>query len=104
MFINFDGTTITQRTELYQYRFYLETLLTCGSDAVTSHLKNAYSYLDIGDLTCDPTKADTTNKWFISRWDRIKKCEEMKLLGRLHSDICNVILYLLPGVKLDKTR
>ena len=55
-----------------------------------------------GDLlACVPTKAESTNKVFIDRWDRIKQSKELQLLGRLHSDICNVILYLLPGVKLQ---
>jgi hypothetical protein len=33
---------ITQSTELYHYRAYLETLLIYGSDAANSHLTNAY--------------------------------------------------------------
>ena len=81
---------------------YLETLLTYGSDAAASHMTNAYWYLDNVDLlACYPTKAETTNKGFIARWDRIKQSKEVQLLGRLHNDICNVIPYLLPGVKLQ---
>ena len=34
-----NGTQITQATDLYNYRAYLETLLTHGSDAAESHLK-----------------------------------------------------------------
>ena len=34
---------------------------------------------------------------------RIKQSKEVQLLGRLFYDICNVIPYLLPGVKLDKS-
>jgi hypothetical protein len=40
--ITLNGTTITQSTDLYQYRAYLETLLTYSTDAETSHLTNAY--------------------------------------------------------------
>ena len=39
--ISLNGTQITQGTDLYNYRAYLETLLTYGSDAAESHLKNA---------------------------------------------------------------
>ena len=100
--ITFNGTSITQSTDLYQYRAYLETLLNYDTDAASSHLTNAYLYVDNGDiLACDSTNAESTkstNHGFIARWDRIKQSKEVQLLGRLHSDVCNVIPYLLPGV------
>ena len=99
--ITLNGTSITQSTDLYQYRAYLETLLTYGADAATSHLTNAYWYVDNGNLLpCDPTKADSSNREFVARWDRIKQSKEVQLFGRLLSDICKVISYLLPGLKL----
>ena len=56
--------------------------------------------MDNGDLlACDPTKAESTNRGFIARWDRIKQSKEFQLFGTLHSEICNVIAFLLPGVK-----
>ena len=88
----------------YHYRAYLETLLTNGSDAVTSHLTNAFWYNDTGDVgPCDPTAAvtDATNKGFIRRWDRIKQSREVEMVGRLHTDICNVPTHLLPGVRIQ---
>ena len=51
-------------------------------------------------MPCDP-KADSRNTWFIARWNLVKQSKEVQLLGGLHSDICNVIPYLLPGVKLQ---
>jgi len=55
-----------------------------------------------GDLqACDPTKAESTNKAFIPRWDRIKQSKEVRLFGSLHGVICNVIPYMLLGVKLQ---
>ena len=39
-----NGTTITQSGEHYNYRSYLETLLTYGNDAAATHLTNAYWY------------------------------------------------------------
>jgi len=38
--ISVNGPQITQATKLYNYRAYIETLLTCGSDAAASHLTN----------------------------------------------------------------
>ena len=87
---------ITQ-TDLYQYRSYLETILTYGCEAADSHLTNGSWYLDTGGLLpCDKNKA--TNTGFIGRWTLVKQSKELQLLGMLHSDICNVIPYLLPGI------
>ena len=81
---------------------YLETLLTYGRDDSTSHLTNSFWYLDSGDLqACDPTIADPANMGFVARWNRIKQRKEVQLIGRLNSDICNVVPYLLPGVNLQ---
>jgi len=94
--------TITQAAELYNYLSFFETILTYGSDAATSHLTNAFWYLNDGNLLpCYSTAADAKNKGFITRWDRIKQSKEVKLYGRIHSDICNVPLYLIPGVRLQ---
>jgi len=74
--------------------------LTYGSDATATHLTNAFCYLDDGDLLpCDPTAADTKNKVFITRWNWIGQSKEVQIYGRFHSDICNVPLYLIPGVQ-----
>jgi hypothetical protein len=44
---------------------------------------------------------EPTNTGFVARWNRIKQSKEVQLIGRLHSDICNVVTYLLPCVKLQ---
>jgi len=99
------GITITQSSEQYNYRSYLETLLTYGTDAAATHLTNAYWYRDTGDmLPCDPTSATITamtNRGFIIRWDKLSASKELQLFGRLHSDLFNVPLVLLPGVSLQ---
>jgi hypothetical protein len=100
--ISLDGVNITPATVLYHYRAYLETLLTCGSDAANKHLRTAGRYAVSGDLlACDPTAADSTNTGFIKRWNRQKQSKVTELYGRLHSDICNVNTFLLPGVRLQ---
>jgi len=100
--IALNGVTITQATELYNCRSYFETLLTYDSDAAAMHLTNAFWYLDDGDLLpCDPTAADAKIKVFITRWNRIKQSKNVQLYGRIHSDICNVPLYLIPGVRIQ---
>jgi hypothetical protein len=89
--ISLNGVNITPTSELYHYHSYLETLLTYGSDASNSHLKNAYWYLDEGDvLAGDPTSDSIKDKGFVKRWVRQKQ-----------SDICNVSQFLLSGVRMQ---
>jgi len=93
---------ITQSVDLYNYRAYLETLLSYGIDVAISHLTNSYWYKDVGDMMpCDPTKAESTNTGFIDRCNRQKQSKEIEMYGRIHSDICNVPKSLLPGIKLQ---
>jgi hypothetical protein len=99
---NIERETITQTTDLYQYRSYLETLLNYGSDAATPDLTNGFWYLDTVDLQpSDPNKILSRNTVFIASWTLVKQSEDVQLLGRLQSDICNVIPYLIPGVELQ---
>ena len=100
-----NSTTVTQSSEHYNYRLYLETLLTYGTNAAATHLTNAYWYRDTGDmLPCDPAAKSvtaTTNREFITRWDRLSASKGLQLFGRLHSDLFNVPLVLPPGVSLQ---
>jgi len=97
--LTLNGTTITQTTELYPYRSYLETLLIYGSDAAAAHLTKAFWYVDYGEiLPCDPTKAVSKEKVFKDQWIRIVQSKEVQVFGRINNDIFNVILYLLPGL------
>jgi len=68
--VSLNGTTITQATELYNYRSLLETLLTYGNDAATTLLRNAMWIMDDGNIAaCDPTSVDSSNnKGFMTRW------------------------------------
>jgi hypothetical protein len=52
-------------------------------------------------LACDPTAADAKNNSFITRLNRQKQSEVQEFYGRLHSDICNVPIFLLPVVRLQ---
>jgi hypothetical protein len=60
--IAFNNVTITQFTEIYNYRTYMESLLTYGTDAADTRLTNAFWYLDSADpLACNPTAPDAKN-------------------------------------------
>ena len=100
-----NGTTITQSGEHYNYRSYLETLLTYGADAAATHLTNAYLYREnIDMMPCDPptvTVTAVTNRGFITCWDRLSASKVLQLFGRLHCYLFNVPLVILPGVSLQ---
>jgi len=89
--------------EPYNYRTLLETLLTYGTDAATTHLRNAMWIMDGGNVVpCDPSSDDASNnKGFVTHWSLTKKSQEIDLYGRVHSDFCNVPVYLLPGVRVQ---
>ena len=101
--MSLNGTTITQTTELYNYRSLLVILLTYGTDAATTHLRNAMWIMDHGNMVaCDPSSDDASNnKGFVTRWSLTKKSQEIKLYMRVHSDFCNVPVYLLPGFRIQ---
>ena len=96
------GMNITQATELHIYRSYFVFILTFASDTAATHLTNVVRYLDDGDLLpCDPTHADAKNKDFIIRWNSIKQSKLVLLYGRIHTDICSLPLYLVPGLRMQ---
>jgi len=88
--------------DLYNYRPYLGTILSYGNDEASSHLTNNYRYKDAGEmLPCDPTKAESTNTGSIDILNGQKQSKEIEMYGRIHSDLCNVPKFLLPGVRLQ---
>jgi len=97
-----NGVTITQESEHYNYHSYLETVLTYGTDAAATHFTNAYWYRETGDmLLCDPsavTLTATTNRGFITGWDKRSATKYLQLFGR---DLFKVTIVLLLGVSLQ---
>ena len=100
-----NGFPVTQSHEHYNYRAYLETLLTYGTDAASLHLSNYYWYLHNGDMkSCDPmveTFNSHTDDGFIARTSRLIGSRYVQLFERLHTDLCNIPLFLLPKVQLQ---
>ena len=101
--LSLNGSTITQATELYNYRSLLQTLLTYGTDAATTHLRNAMWIMEGGNMVaCDPSSDDgSKNKGFVTRWSPTKKSHEIEIYGRVNSDFCIVPVCLLPGVRVQ---
>jgi len=103
--VTFNGVKMTQASENYRYSSYLETLMNYGPNAAANHLSNAYWYIDIGDMQPVDASAENvtamSNKRFILRWNMIRASREVELFGRLHSDVCNLPLYVLPVVRVQ---
>ena len=99
--------SLSSRYEHYNYGAYLETLFTYGTDAASSHLSNSYWNLDNWDMNpCGPmaqTHTSAKNGGFIARWARNSGCRDVQIYGRVHTDLCNVPLFLLPRVQLKIT-
>jgi len=95
-----NGITITQASEKFNYRSYLETLMTYGSNVQASHPSNVYWYRETTDMyPCYPTSVNLTagtNRGFI-----ISASKEDQNFGRLHSDVCTIPLNLTLGVMLQ---
>jgi hypothetical protein len=80
--IALNEVNITHSGDLYNYRAYLETLLSYGVDASKSHLTNSYWYKDVGNmLPCDPTNAKLKNTGFIDMLNRQKQSKKLKCTG-----------------------
>ena len=62
-------------------------------------------YLDNGDMNpCEhmaETHISATNGGFTARWARAICSRDVQLLGRLHTDLCNFPLFLMPRVQLQ---
>jgi hypothetical protein len=102
--VTLTGVAVTQSNEHYNYLSYLETLLTYSTNTADSHLTKTYWYLESGDMRpCGPLveiHTATTNEGFIARWPRLTGNRDFQLFGLLHTDLCNVPFFLLPGLRL----
>lgn len=60
--VTLNGVSMMSSENLYPYRSYLQTLLTNGSDAATSHLTKAFWYLNNGNMiACKPDDTYTAD-------------------------------------------
>jgi hypothetical protein len=97
--VSLNGTLVTDSTNTYAYRAYLEDLLSYGAEAKKSQLTCALFYKDeAGKMDeNDPTVADV-NKGLKQRSSFITDGKEVDLVGRLHSDIFFQSRYMMNEV------
>ena len=99
--VSLNGTLITNSTNTYAYRSYLETLLSYGESAKKSHLTSCLFYKDeAGKMDATNPKADGAekNNGLTKRAAFVAASAEIDLIGRIHSDIFFQERYMLNEV------
>ena len=99
--VSLNGTLITNSTNTYPYRAYIETMLSYGSAAKKSHLTSSLYYRDDPgkmDKTDPKATGDEKNKGFVTRSSFTAGSREVDMIGRIHSDIFFQERYMLNEV------
>jgi hypothetical protein len=97
--VSLNGTQITDSSNTYSYRAYIEDLLSFGSEAKKSQLtcglfyKDEAGKMDLNDPTSDPTNAGLKKRAAFTARSRV-----VDLVGRLHTDIFFQSRYMLNEV------
>jgi hypothetical protein len=108
--VSLNGTLITNSSNTYHYRAYLENLLSYGPAAKSSQLTTELFYKDeAGKMDKANPLADADadkNKGLAKRHSFIVRSREVDLIGRIHSDIFFQQRYMLNEVntKIKLTR
>jgi hypothetical protein len=100
--ISLNGTLITNSTNTYPYRSYIEDLLSYGPSAKKSQLTAALFYKDeAGKMDKENPFADTAadqNSGLVKRSTFTAKSREVDMVGRIHGDIFFQQRYMLNEV------
>jgi hypothetical protein len=99
--VTLNGTMITNSTNTYPYRAYIETLLSYGPPAKKSHLTASLFFKDeAGKMDVSDPKAAAAdgNKGLAKRASFTSESAEVDMIGRIHSDIFFQERYMLNEV------
>jgi len=88
--VTLNAVSVSSSQDLYNYKSYLETLLTYRHDASQSHLTNAFWNPDEGDFIAQNLPADTKNRGYQARWKLTYKNSEIEMHGRVSGGLFNV--------------
>ena len=99
--VSLNGTPIASPMNTYPYRAYLESLLSYGADAKSTHLTSALYYKDTaGKMDGITLDGNQMNQGFKKRHDFIEGSRSVDMIGRIHSDIFFQQRYLINEVNL----
>jgi hypothetical protein len=93
-----NGDSVTSSKDLYNYRAYLETLLTYGHDASLTHLVILVSRVR-GFSHNPPT--DSPNRGHYARRKLTNKSSEIEMYGRVYGYLFNVPRLLTAVVQIQ---
>jgi len=96
-----NGVSLSSSKVLYNYRAYLDTLLTYGHDASQSNLTSAFWYPDEGDFSTHNPPNEALILGYQVRSKVTYKSAEIEMYGCVHNDLFNVFRLRLPGVQLQ---
>ena len=98
VFLN--GTLVTQSTNTYPYRAFVETLLTYGVGAKSTQLTNQLWYKDKASRmsAVDLEGGVDPNPGFVTRREYISGSRVVDMMGRLHVDMFLQDKFLINGV------
>ena len=98
VFLN--GTLVTQSTNTYAYRAFVETLLTYGVGAKSTQLTNQLWYKDKASRmsTVELAGGVDPNPGFVTRREYITGSRVVDMMGRLHVDMFLQDKFLINGV------
>ena len=95
--VSLNGKVVSSSTNTYAHRAYVETLLSYGSDAKSSHLQASLWYKDTaGQMSATGDQ----NEGLRSRRALTSESAEVDMIGKLHVDVFRQKRYLLNDVDL----
>ena len=84
----FNNKTVSDPSNMYAYRFYLETLLTCNDDIQKYRLKSEGWHKDKHNKMDKAESKDNTG--LVERRKYCAESSDIVLIGRLHADVFHI--------------
>jgi hypothetical protein len=95
--VSLNGKVVSSSTNTYTYRAYVETLLSYGDDAKSSHMQASLWYKDTKGKMSDVADLNTG---LVARRKLTVASKEVDMMGKLHVDVFKQKQYLLNDVDL----
>ena len=97
--VQFNNKTVSDPSNMYAYRAYLETLINSSTDAQKYRLQTEGWYKD--DYAHIDEDAPTDNKGLVSRQKYCVESPEFVLIGRPHVDVFHIDKLIPPGIDMS---
>ena len=97
--VQFNNKTVSDPSNLYAYRAYLETLVNSSIDAQMSRLQTEGWYKD--DFATIDEDAPKDNKGLVARRKYCADSSEFVLIGRPHVDMFHIDKLIPPGIDMS---